>query len=918
VNLFQINHMLRIITIALFLCFFQAVIAQTNIVGRVIDVENRSPIEFATIAVFSAMDTVLISGTTTSDDGRFSLEQISTGEFILRVSFMGYMTSYKTIEITTENEHFEIADIELTRGVMLDEFEISEMLVPIVVRGDTVEFAADAFRPTEGSMLAELLERLPGVEIDREGRITFNGRDVRQILVDGEEFFSTDPQVAARNIPADFVQRVQAFLQQSDDARFTGIDDGNEQMVLNVILRPEVRMGWFGRVRLGAGVDHSNNFRYANSANINSFRGRNRLMILGNFNNAGRESGDHDWVQLEDGSSGHFRIGGGWGGLSTLISPMANFVVRAGDRWAFSGSYRYSHDNERHEELNLTENFLLDGSQFNRVERSTHSLRQAHSFNAEIRYTPNERNEFILRPNFTFRDNSGSRNTIFDLRDDTLAMINQGTMQNPFEYFGSTARLHLSYGHRFTKPRRTIRFNFDGTLYGGDDRWYMYTIRHFAVLPSDTTNLHIVSLNNRHNLAASVIYTEPLTENFTLSLTYNLSNNESRSERDQFHFNAITGEFDLLDTAFSNNFGNSLFRQSVSTQIHGSTERAIYSFGFHLTQSKTLSVIENLSDVSQNVLNFGPQASFRYSFNNQASLNLRYHGITRQPEISQLRPLPSNANPSILSVGNPYLRPEFRHSFQADFNHFSAERHSNMNAMLQFDLTQNQISRATIHNPDLFPDIPLDSALFRPGGRINTFENVGLVHQIWGNLSYGMPFFERRFHVSVSVRGNANNAKNMIDKQINVMNSFGVFPALRMMYRQERFHIGLNSSVGRTTTTFSLQPERNDVSDFISVGSDFTWHIIRDRLALSSDINYRTQTGMSAGFNPTSTIWNTQLSYTFGRNNNAQLLLRVSDILNNRQDTFRRTFENTISDITHRNTLRRLLMVSFVYNKQQT
>jgi len=899
-------------------CFSQTIVAQTSIVGRVIDAENKSPVELATVAVFSAMDTVLIAGTTTSEDGRFSLEQISTGEFILRVSFIGYVTFYKTIEITTENEPFEIADIELMEGVMLDEFQISEMLVPIVVRGDTVEFAADAFRPTEGSMLAELLERLPGVEIDREGRITFNGREVRQILVDGEEFFSTDPQVATRNIPADFVQRVQAFLQQSDDARFTGIDDGNEQMVLNVILRPEVRTGWFGRVRLGAGVDHSNNFRYANSANINSFRGRNRLMILGNFNNAGQESGDQDWVQLEDGSGDHFRMGGGWSGMSTLISPMANFVVRAGDRWTFSGSYRYSNDNERHEELSLTENFLLDGSQFNRTERNFHTLRHVHNFNAEIRYTPNERNEFTLRPSFSFVNNSGETNTEFDLRDDTLAMINQGTMRNPFEYAGTTARLRFSYGHRFAKPRRTIRFNFDGTLYGGDRRSYAYTIRHFAVLPSDTTNLHIVNFGNRLNLGASVIYTEPLSENFTLSLTYNVSNNEWQNERDQFHFNAITGEFDVLDTAFSNNFGSSLFRQSLSTQIHGSTERITYSFGLHLTQSRTLSVIENLSDVTQNAFNFGPQASFRYRFNNQASLNLRYHGVTRQPEISQLRPLPSNTNPSILSVGNPYLRPEFGHSIQADFNHFSAERHSNMNATVQLDLTQNRIARATIYNPDLFPDIPLDSALFRPGGRINTFENVGLVHQAWAHFSYGIPFFERRFHVSASVRGNVNNAKNVIDNQINVMNSFGVFPALRMMYRQERFHIGLNSSIGRTTTTFSSQPERNDISDRFAVGADFTVHIIRDRMALSSDINYRTQTGMSAGFNPTSTIWNVQLSYSFGRNNNAQLLLRVSDVLNNRQDTFRFIHENVILDVTHRNTLRRLLMVSFVYNKQQS
>lgn len=883
-----------------------------------IDAEDKSPVEFATVAVFSAKDTVLVNGTTTSDDGHFILDQIFKGKFILRVSFVGYMAFYKDIEITNDNELFEIGDIQLEKGVMLDEFQISEMLVPVVVRGDTVEFAADAFRPIEGSMLAELLKRLPGVEVDREGRITFNGRAVRQILVDGEEFFSTDPQVAARNIPADFVYRVQTFLKQSDEARFTGIEDGEEQMVINVILRPEIRMGWFGRVSLGAGVDNSNNFRYANSANINSFRGRNRLMILGNFNNAGRESGDADWIQLEDGSGDNFRIGGGWTGMSRLISPMANFVKRIDDTWSFSGSYRYSNDDERHEEHNLTESFLPTGSQFSRIERSTHSLREQHSFNTEIRYTPNERNEFIIRPSFSFNSRSGSRNTDFDLKDDTLAMINQGTTQNPFEYFGTTARLRLSYGHRFAKPRRTLRVNFDGMLYNGDDRWYMHTIRHFAVLPSDTTNLQIISLSNRHNFSAGVTYTEPLTENFIFSFTYRLSSSESRSEREQYRFNSNTNEFDLLDTAFSNNFGSSFFQQTISAQIQRTAERHTYSLGFNLVPSKTLSFIEGQPNVSQNAFNFGPQASFRYTFNNRSSLNFRYNGVTRQPQVFQLRPIPSNSNPSVLVLGNPELKPEFMHTIHANFSYFSPERHSNMNTSLHFDITQNRIANVTIQNPDLFPDIPLDSAIFRPGGRINTFENMDFEYRGWGQFSYSIPLFERRLFVSISTSADVSSSKHVIDDRTNVMNSLGISQGLRLMYREERFHIGLNGHIGRSNTTFSLQPERNEISDRLSTGADFTLHIIKNRLVFSSDINYQTQTGMSAGFNPTSTIWNAQLSYNIGRNNNAQLLLRISDILNDRQDTFRWTRDNAISDVTHRNTLRRLFMVSFVYNKRQT
>ena len=286
----------------------------------------------------------------------------------------------------------------MTKGITLNEFEVRESLIPIQVRGDTIEFAAEAFRPAEGSMLEDLLKLLPGVEIDKDGKVRVNGREIRQILVEGEIFFIDDPQVALKNIPADFVQKIQTFEKKSDEATFTGIEDGNEQVVLNIKLKPDIKMGWFGRLRLGGGLDNSNNLRYANSANINSFRGKDQLTVLFNANNAGRNSGDNNWISTEDGD--FFRTGGGWEGISTLISPMINFVKNFESKLSIRGSYRYEHEDNDVKHRIFREDFFPNGSQFYDATFSSHNKFHRNHFSTEVKYTPNERNEFIVHPKF--------------------------------------------------------------------------------------------------------------------------------------------------------------------------------------------------------------------------------------------------------------------------------------------------------------------------------------------------------------------------------------------------------------------------------------------------------------------------------------------------------------------------------------
>ena len=397
--------MKQILIAALLLCLTQAAAAQTSIVGRIFDVDENTPMPFAQVAIFSVQDTSLITGTTTADNGSFTIPRVQKGRYIFRAMFIGYMPLEKIIEITDDSRPFDLGRINLQKGVELAGFEITEMFIPVQVRGDTIDFNAEAFRPVEGSPLLDLLRRLPGVEVDDEGKITVGGREVTNILVDGERFFDDDPQVAARNIPADFVQRVRTYNRRSRQSQFTGIDDGDEETVIDLSFRPGMSQGWFGRLTGGVGVDAvsgNKDFRYDNSFNINYFRGRNQLTILGGFNNVNNlgftdimaQSGTQVIVMgggRGGGRGGGFHGGmrgfGGLGGITQSISPGLNFVMRLNENLTVGGSYAFARTDRRQEQQTLREDILpLErGSQFYDEWRESNPVSNQHRFNAEIR-----------------------------------------------------------------------------------------------------------------------------------------------------------------------------------------------------------------------------------------------------------------------------------------------------------------------------------------------------------------------------------------------------------------------------------------------------------------------------------------------------------------------------------------------------
>ncbi len=915
--------MKKIIIATLFLCLTQWAFSQTNVVGRVIDPSDKSPVPFATVAVFSVKDTSLVNGATTADNGRFTINKVPKGQYIFRVSFVGYETVDKIIGIEDDSKPFSVGRVELRKGVVLEEFQITETFIPVQIKDDTIEFNAEAFRPVEGSPLEELLKRLPGAEVDKDGKITIKGKEVTQILVDGEKFFSDDPKVASKNIPADYVQKVQTYEKKSDQAQFTGIDDGEEETVINLSFKPGMKKGWFGRLTAGGGYDvvsKNGDFRYDNSFNINYFRDKDQLTILGRMNNINS-------MGFSDFSGGNVMVvsmggrGGGRGsafsfmpngGITQSISPGINFVKKFSDKLSVGGSYSYSHSDRDFEQKTYRENMLSNGtSQFYNEDRIAQMKTNQHRFDSEIRYTPSEDDQLTIRPSISYSNSQNTALSTFKTMDDTLAMINEGEIDNYSEGSSFSARLRTDYRHRFAKPRRTISFELDGSYSINNTTEYNYSLNDFAMQSNnEIVDQRVTNDGNRYSWSAQVAYTEPLIRDFTLELRYRISNSEDQTEKLAFDYDGQG--YGLRDSTYSNIYSNLYYDQRFEIRIQKNKEKYRYSFGLGVFPANSLSHLEGRQDISQKVFNIAPQAQFRYNFSKQSNLNFRYSGRTNQPSVTQLQPVPDNSDPLNIRVGNPELKPSFNHRFFAMYNNFF-ENLSSIFTSVNVNMTQNQITNITIYDPSLFPHIQMDSSVLNPGVRLIMADNVDFVYSANAMLAYSTPIFSQKITLSSTTNGGVNNSKSVIDKDENVLNNVSLGENLRITYRLERFDVSLNGRIRWNDAKYSLQSERNNAYYTMSGGADFNWQIVKNKLILSSDLSFSNTYGYADGYNPRYTTWNAQLAWNIGKSNAGQFRIRIADILNDNKNTQRNATASYIEDITY-NTLPRYVMLSFTYN----
>ena len=693
------KQFLLFITLSLFSSL--GAFAQHSVQGLVIDSKNESPIEMGSVRLLNSRDSMVIQGAQTDLKGNFIIKKVSSGNYLLAVSMVGYITHYQNI--TVGNSDLILKTIQIKEGaVQLASAEVTGNLAQLVVKGDTTEFNANAFKTVQNAMVEDLLKRLPGVEVGSDGKITVNGQQISKIRVNGQKFFDSDVTMATKNIPADAISKVQVFDQKSDMAKLTGFEDNDTEHIINLTFKPNRLKGTFGNVTGGVGLDLNKDVRYDGNLFLNIMDGNNQSTIIGGANNANtsRSMGAGAISAMASmggmGGSSMMILPGGFGGASSGITSTQNMgynqssIINDKLRIGGFGSLNHSSTNAI---TNTNKESFLSGSTFDNVS-SSNSINESYSANArvEIEYKPDTTNTILFQPNISY--SRSLTNSQSDYSNSTnSARTSWGNTSNVGNGSSVSGSLGVIYSHKFNSKRgRTFTANLQSSLSQNDNESFNYSLNN---VPISSTTIDQHTLNNSKGNSASlrISYVEPLWDlkNF-LETTVSFMNSNTNSDKNQYNKD-LQGNYTKLDSTYSNNFTNNFYNETLELNFQHIEKDYNYTLGVTGNPSQTHSYTKYFNgldyNTNNNVVNFSPTARFQYNMGRRKFVRIDYRGQTTQPSVTQLQPVKNNSNAMNISIGNPDLNASFNNSLRLIYSSFNDSTYASFNAFVNAQMTKD-------------------------------------------------------------------------------------------------------------------------------------------------------------------------------------------------------------------------------------
>lgn len=914
--------------------------SQSNgtIKGKLIDTLFKQSLSDATISIMLSADSTPVSFAVADSKGLFEIKDLDTGQYRILITFQGYRSFSKTFIISKDFKNIDLGTIYMDKqSVLLDEVIVERP--PISVKKDTVEFSAGSFKTKPNATAEDLLKKLPGVQVDKDGNVKAQGEDIQKVYVDGKEFFGNDPKLATKNITADMIESVQVFDDMSDQAKFTRIDDGSRSKTLNIKLKKDKRKGYFGRAMAGVGTEG----RYESSLSFNRFNGDRRISVLGASNNLNKQGFSFSDIvtsmggfgargggggggggfggggmRMGGGGFGGFSTGGGGGGLSKTFSSGLNYSDKWGKKVDVTGSYFFSQSNNRTERSSLRQSFFSgDSVTFQNQQTVSHSKNQNHRFNLRMEYYIDSMNSLLYTPTFTIQHSeSESRDTISTRASkpglEFLAL--KGITRNANERDGVNLNNNLLFRHKFKKLGRTFTLGFNNSINRSDGDGINYAPYVFynpdsSIARISNQDLKTFQNTGSSNNVVSSSYTEPIGNNKILELNYAFTDNHSKSDRRAFDFNSASGIYDKMNTSQTNYFENDYLSHRFGTNFRVQTTKYNYQVGVGVQMSelknysrrKKFNGQDTITNSSQNFTNFFPTANFNYTFSRTKSLRFNYRGRTNQPSISQLQDVPDFSDPLYVRTGNPNLKQEFGNSFGLNYNSFNISTFKYISANIRYDQTSNKIVNSI---DTLGRGVQLTKPV-NMNGAFNTSSFITLGLPLRGKLK-GSNF---NFNNSI----NFNKDVNLLNKQKNVVKNLTVTQTIGInLDIKKKLNLGLNGSLSYNTATYSIQENLNTHYFSQTYSADVSYTTTKF-LTVSSDFDYYVNTGRAAGYNQALPLWNAYIAQQVFKKKNGEIRFSVNDILNQNESISRSVGDNYLVD-TRTLVLKRYFMLSFMFN----
>jgi hypothetical protein len=919
----------------------QAVSQSYRLEGRVQASDTQSPIAGAIVTISGARDSSSTVRTVTDAGGLFSFTSLSWGTYIIEVSHLAYAHYRKTI-VLVEHPSVQLAIILTPRAIPLAEVLV-RATPPTVQKADTTEYVADAFKINRDALAEDLLMKLPGVSVV-DGVVKAGGDEVKQVLVDGRPFFGTDPMLALRNLPADAIEKVQVFERMSDQAEFTGFDDGQAVRTMNFITRESRRRSTFGRASAGYGE----RARYVLGGSGNLFNGPQRISLLGQSNNASQQGFSTQDILGDFGGGpprgGGMRRGGGGppgggmggpppgeigrpGGMLDLVGSMVGtqsglstvhaFGGNYSDLWQsdlnLAGSYFFNQsDNENTRTVSRDYTLTQEaGSRYSEINETT-SGNVNHRINLRVEIPIDSVNSLLITPSASYQSTDAW--SALDATTMYSGSARQSTVRSASQSSGSGYNIaqNLLWRHKFDLPGRT--FSIDAGI-SGNDRERTADLHSAILAQSPVTNQRGENTVRGVTLSVRGAYTEPLAVNSQFQLEFTSSYNRGNSDTRTFNDDSLRATSDRLDSTLSNSFENHYWSQraGVSYQYRSAQMRLTAGVGFdraalegNRTFPTTLKTERSFSSILPNIyVDYSPEIGMH--------LRVGYRASTQAPSINQLQDVVDNTNQLRLTGGNPDLQQAMVHTLSGRLLETEGDKAVSRMFMLSVAATSNYIANAirTINNDTLLAG---GVQAYR-GSQLTAPTNLQGYWMARAAADFGFPVEFISSNINLNTSASLRRAPGQIDDvEYSTMTwTLGGGVALGTnVSREIDCHISYNGT--STTSRNTIYPDLTSsyFSHSVSLRSTLTFW---DILVVRNEASYILRTGFSDGGSQSSLLWTANAGVKFLPQNRGELRLTINDVLNKNQSTSRTVTESYIEDATNR-VLPRYLMLTFEYRWQ--
>lgn len=870
-----------------------------TIKGQIVERGTKLPIIFASVELFHEKDSSLVTGTVSDDNGFYEIEKVAPGNYRIVYSYISFKERSKKVKVTGDSTVVDLGVISLKEDVeMLSEAVVIAEVAPVIVKEDTTVFNTSSFNVSEGAMLEDLVKKLPGAAISEDGKLTINGKEITKIMVDGKEFFTDDPKIALKNLPANIIEKAKAYDRKSESARQTGIDDDDDETVLDLSVKKGMKKGWVGNVFGGLG----NKERYDFGGIMNRFDDDMYISVIASANNTNNTG----FSELGD---ANVRLGNAGSGITTSRMVGATFAKEYSNL-ELGGNVQYGYSDNKAERESASETFLSDGSSYGRDTTRSRHKRDNLGVNFRLKWKPDTMTTVTFRPNFSYAQNDSESDGVSLTLNNNLDNVNRKSSSSLSEGENYSVGGRLQFIRKMKKKGRSLSLSANLTYSNSESDLYSNSRTAFYFYDEDDEfESDSVSMLNRYtdrgnsslnyNLQAS--YTEPVFRNHYLRLRYVFQQRKSTSE--SFIYN--NDDQSLIDS-LSSDVDNRYNTHQIEVGLQGQYPKMNYNIGLNVSpqESKSESFIGTNKNLDQSVVNYSPNLRFRYKFSKQHSLMFRYRGQSSAPDVEYLQTVIDQSDPLDVKYGNPDLLPSYKNNVMLRYNNYISSSQRSYIANASFANTINAITNRVYYNPET-------------GAKETHKVNIDGNWNTSALFTFTTPLKNRKYSISSTTSGAFANSvgytslKRGADAAESETKDLMLSEKLSGIYRGESFDITLNASVDYEKTKNNLQTKNNSETFAYLLGGNtnitLPWSI-----NFSTDANYKIYSGFADGFKENEVIWNAQLSKDFLRNNAATIRLKIYDILQQQSNLRRTATESMITD-TRYNTLGSYFMVYFVY-----